>query len=83
MLKTIDRNVIIKETEDKEYIQNGIIIKSSNTSNIIGNVVCVGENVVSISVGDKVIFPLNISKKIIYENTEYFVVNEKDILAII
>ena len=57
MLKTIDRNVIIKETEDKEYIQNGIIIKSSNTSNII--------------------------KKIIYENTEYFVVNEKDILAII
>ena len=71
MLKTIDRNVIIKETEDKEYIQNGIIIKSSNTSNIIGNVVCVGEN------------PLNISKKIIYENTEYFVVNEKDILAII
>ena len=80
MLKTIDRNVIIKETEDKEYIQNGIIIKSSN---IIGNVVCVGENVISISVGDKVIFPLNISKKIIYENTEYFVVNEKDILAII
>ena len=36
-----------------------------------------------IKVGDKVIYSQSDAKKIIYESNEYYVLNEKDILAII
>lgn len=82
MLKCVGRNVILDSVENLEYEKNGIIIKNSST-NFIGNVICIGKEVLEISVGDTVIYNVNDAKKIIYESNEYFVVNEKDILAII
>lgn len=82
MLKCVGRNVILDSVENLEYEKNGIIIKN-NSTNYIGNVICIGKEVLEISVGDTVIYNVNDAKKIIYESNEYFVVNEKDILAII
>jgi len=83
MLKGIGKNVILDDISRKEYEKNGIIIKSNNHSNLIGNVMSIGQEVSEIKVGDKVIYSEVAAKRIIYENSEYFVVNEKDILAII
>jgi len=83
MLKTIDKNIIVEETQDSEYVQKGIIVKSNTLGNLIGNVVCVGENVKGIIIGDRIIFSSSTSRKLFYDNTQYFVVNEKDVLAII
>ena len=81
MIKCIDKNIIVEETEDDSNASN-IIIKSDN-NNIFGNVISIGSNVLDISVGDKIIFSRNDAKKIIYNNAEFFVLNEKDVLAVI
>lgn len=83
MLRCIGKNIIVELSNKNEYEKNGIIIKSSSSSNLIGNVICIGNEVMEIKVGDKVIYSERDAKKIIYESNEYYVVNEKDILAII
>ena len=83
MLRCIGKNIIVDSVNQNEYEKNGIIIKTSTISNLIGNVICVGKEVVDIEVGDKVIYSEHDAKKIVYESNEYFVLYEKDILAII
>ena len=83
MLRCIGKNIIVELSDKNEYEKNGIIIKSNNSLNLIGNVICVGNEVMEIKVGDKVIYSQSDAKKIIYESNEYYVLNEKDILAII
>lgn len=81
MIKCIDKNIIVEETEDESFASN-IIIKSEN-NNLFGNVISIGSNVLDISVGDKIIFSRDDAKKIIYNNAEYYVLNEKDVLAVV
>ncbi len=83
MIKSIGKNVIINSVKNNEYEKNGIIVKSTSLSNIIGNVVSIGSEVSEIGVGDKIIYNENNAKKIFYENNEYFVINEQEVLAII
>lgn len=83
MLKTIGRNIILELSDKNEYEKNGIIIKSTNSLNLIGNVISIGNEVKDVKVGDKVIYNDINAKKIIYESNEYFVLDEKDVLAII
>lgn len=83
MLRCVGKNIIIEQSNNNEYEKNGIIIKNSGTSNLIGNVICVGDEVKEVKVGDKVIYSEKNAKKIIYESNEFFVLDEKDILAII
>lgn len=83
MLRCIGKNIIVELSNQNEYEKNGIIIKSNNSLNLIGNVICVGNEVMEIKVGDKVIYSQSDAEKIIYESNEYYVLNEKDILAII
>lgn len=83
MLRCIGKNIILELSNKNEYEKNGIIIKSNSSSNLIGNVICIGNEVKEIKVGDKVIYSEKDARKIIYESKEYFVLDEKDILAII
>lgn len=83
MLKSIGRNIILESSDKNEYEKNGIIIKSTNSLNLIGNVISIGNEVKDVKVGDKVIYNDINAKKIIYESNEYFVLDEKDVLAII
>ena len=83
MFKTIGKNIILELSDKNEYEKNGIIIKSTNSLNLIGNVISIGNEVKDVKVGDKVIYNDINAKKIIYESNEYFVLDEKDVLAII
>ncbi len=83
MLRCIGKNIVIEQSSESEYERNGIIIKNSSNSNLIGNVYCVGNDVVDIKVGDKVIYSEHDAKKIIYDSNEYYVIKENDVLAII
>jgi len=68
MLRCIGKNIIVELSNQNEYEKNGIIIKSNNSLNLIGNVICVGNEVMEIKVGDKVIYSQSDAKKIIYES---------------
>ncbi len=83
MLRCIGKNIILDSVSQNEYEKNGIIVKTNTGSTLIGNVVCIGNEVVEVKVGDKVIYSEKDAKKIIYESNEYYVLNIKDILAII
>ena len=83
MLKTIGKNIILELSDKNKKEKNGIIIKSTNSLNLIGNVISIGNEVKDVKVGDKVIYNDINAKKIIYESNEYFVLDEKDVLAII
>ena len=83
MIRCIGKNIIVELSNKNEYEKNGIIIKSSSSSNLIGNVICVGNEVRDIKVGDKVIYSEKDARKIIYESKEYYALDVKDILAII
>lgn len=83
MLRCVRKNIIVDLVSKNEYEKNGIIVKTSGISNLIGNVICIGKEVEEVEVGDKVIYSEHNAKKIIYESNEYFVLEEKDILAII
>lgn len=82
MLRCIGKNVIVELSDKNDYEKNGIIIKT-NSSNLIGLVICVGNDVNEIRPDDKVIYNEQNAKKIIYDSKEYFVLDEKDILALI
>ena len=83
MLKTRGKNVRLGLSDKNEYEKKGIIIKSTNSLNLIGNVISIGNEVKDVKVGDKVIYNDINAKKIIYESNEYLVLDEKDVLAII
>lgn len=83
MLRCIGKNIILQNAKNGEYEKNGIVIKTENPLELIGSVICVGNEVKEVKVGDKVMYSEISATKIIYESKEYFVVNEKDILAII
>ena len=68
MLKTIGKNIILELSDKNEYEKNGIIIKSTNSLNLIGNVISIGNEVKDVKVGDKVIYNDINAKKIIYES---------------
>ena len=65
MIRCIGKNIIVELSNKNEYEKNGIIIKSSSSSNLIGNVICVGNEVRDIKVGDKVIYSEKDARKII------------------
>ena len=55
----------------------------STSISIPDSVISIGNEVKDVKVGDKVIYNDINAKKIIYESSEYFVLDEKDVLAII
>ena len=83
MLRSIGDNIIVSSVKNNEYEKNGIIVKTNNNLNIIGNVVSVGKDVNEVKVEDKDLYNETNSKKILYENAEYFVLSEKNVLAIL
>lgn len=82
MLRCVGKNIIVELSDKNEYEKNGIIIRTTS-SNLIGKVICVGKDVTEIKQEDKVIYNESYARKIIYDSMEYFVLNEKDVLAII
>lgn len=83
MLRSIGENIIVSSVKNNEYEKNGIIVKINSNSNIIGNVVSIGKDVKEVKVEDKILYSESNSRKILYENAEYFVLSENNVLAII
>ena len=83
MLKSIGENIIVSSAKNNEYEKNGIIVKRDNYTNLIGKVISVGEKVEEINVDDMILYSESSSKKILYEKAEYYVLNKKDVLAVI
>ena len=92
MLKPLSDRVVIKMLESEETTKSGIILSSgSQEKPQIAEVIAVGPGKVedgkiiemNIKVGDKVITSKYSGTEIKYEGTEYIIIKQSDILAIV
>ena len=92
MIKPLENRVLIKMIENEETTKSGIILTSgSQEKPQIAKVVEVGpgkveagkEEKMYIKEGDKVIINKHSGTEVKYEGTEYIIVKQEDILAIV
>jgi|TARA_B100000131_G_C18085997_1_gene600168 chaperonin GroES len=94
-LKPLDARVVVKKLQRQEQTESGIILPdtvSEQTQTERGTIVAVGpgsKNLngelmpMSVNVGDKIIFTKFGGTEIIEKDEEFFVVMEKDIIAVV
>ena len=92
MLKPLGDRVVLKQLEAEETTKGGIILTSqSKEKPQEAEVVAVGPGVkvdgkvvpVEVKVGDKVVYSKYAGMEVKYQGTEYIVVKESDILAVV
>ena len=88
MVKPLADRVLIKMVESEETTKSGIILSSgSKEKPQIAEVVAVGpgteEVKMNVKVGDKVIINKYSGTEVKFEGTEYTIVKQEDILAIV
>ena len=88
MIKPLSDRVLIKMIESEETTKSGIILSSgSKEKPQIAEVVAVGpgteEVKINVKVGDKVIINKYSGTEVKFEGTEYTIVKQEDILAIV
>lgn len=88
MIKPLADRVLIKMVESEETTKSGIILSSgSKEKPQIAEVVAVGpgteEVKMNVKVGDKVIINKYSGTEVKFEGTEYTIVKQEDILAIV
>ena len=88
MVKPLADRVLIKMVESEETTKSGIILSSgSKEKPQIAEVVAVGpgteEVKMNVKVGDKVIINKYSGTEVKYEGTEYTIVKQEDILAVV
>ena len=88
MIKPLEDRVLIKMIESEETTKSGIILSSgSKEKPQIAEVVAVGPGTDDVKMyikeGDKVIINKYSGTEVKYEDTEYTIVKQEDILAIV
>ncbi len=93
MLKPLGDRVVLKQLEAEETTKGGIILTSqSKEKPQEAEVIAVGPGVKvdgkavpvdSVKVGDKVVYSKYSGMEVKYEGTEYIIVKESDILAVV
>ena len=88
MIKPLADRVLIKMVESEETTKSGIILSSgSKEKPQIAQVIAVGPGTedikMNVKIGDKVIINKYSGTEVKYEGTEYTIVKQDDILAII
>lgn len=82
MLIPIKTKVLIKMQEGQEVTKSGIILTANKENKpILAKVVAIGKEVTQVKINDDVIVSRYIGNKIKYNNEEYIVLEEKEILA--
>lgn len=88
MLKPINNKIILKVKENEEKTKSGIIINNNNKENQkIGEIIAISNEIEKensdIKYGKKIIFEKFSANEIIYNQVQYFILDIKDVLAII
>ena len=91
MIKPLSDRVLLKMVEAEDTTKSGIILAASKEKPEIAEVVAVGPGVVidgkiipmEVKVNDKVIIAKYAGTEVKYEGTEYIIVKQEEILAVV
>ena len=95
MLRPLDARVVVKKPEREEQTESGIILPDTvneQSQTALGDVLSVGPGSrnmntgepmpMDVKVGDTIIFTKFSATEVLHEGEEYFVVMERDIIAV-
>lgn len=80
MFRPLDKNVLLTKVREEKNISGLYLPQSDNN---LYEVVNIGKEVVELKVGDKVYLDEAKLKKIVVNNKEYFIIEEKDIYLLV
>ncbi len=91
MIKPLEDNVLVKMMEEEDTTKSGIILSTSKEKSQIAKVIAVGPGKIvdgevekmSVKEGDKVLLSKYSGTEVKYENEDYIIVRQSDILAIV
>ncbi len=84
MIKPLNNNVLIKLIEVETTTKKGLIIQNNQSSEIkTGEIIRVSDNSNSFKEKNKVIFNINESNKVFYNNQNFILIENNKILGII
>lgn len=82
MIQPVKDNILLEKVQVENVSKSGIILSSENKDEKnVAAVLAVGNDVKEIVKGDKVIFESYKTTKIEYENKEYLIIKEENILG--
>jgi len=83
-LKPIGDRIVLKPDAIKETTDSGILISSQNKElQTRGVIMAVGEKTKHVSKGDYVMFQNHVATKFLFDDEEFFIFRELDVMAII
>lgn len=83
MLKPIKKNVIVKLIEKEKVTASGIVLASADRDEVSrGKVLAIGPEVTDVVVDDIILANWNAARKSKYEDEEFYVVPEEQIVLI-
>lgn len=83
MLRPIKNNVAVELIEKEKVTSSGIVLSSADPAEANrGKVVSLGPNVELVKEGDLVLPNWNQARKIKYDNKDYYIVSENEIVLI-
>lgn len=91
MIKPLENNVLVKMMEEEDTTKSGIILATSKEKSQVAKVIAVGPGLkvdgkleeMYVKEGDKVLLSKFSGTEIKYENEDYIIVRQSDILAIV
>lgn len=83
ILKPIKKNIIVTIIEKEKVTASGIILKHADAEEVSkGTVLSIGPDVTLIEVGQVILPNWNKAVKTKFDDTDYFIVNEDDVVLI-
>lgn len=83
MLRPIKKNLLVKIIEKEKVTTGGIILRSADPAEVSkGEVLSIGPDVTLIEVGQLILPNWNAAVKVKYNDEEYFIVCEDDVVLI-
>lgn len=83
MLSPIKKNVIVELIEKERVTSSGIVLASADREEANrGVVIAIGPQVEDVKVGDEILPNWNAGRQAKYENKDYWIINEDDIVLI-
>jgi len=83
MLRPIKKNIIVKIIEKERTTKSGIILKSADPAEANrAEVVAIGNDVTMVEVGQEILPNWNQARPSKFDNEDFFVVNEDDVVLI-
>lgn len=91
MIKPLENNVLVKMMEEEDTTKSGIILATSKEKSQVAEVIAVGPGLkvdgkleeMYVKEGDKVLLGKYAGTEIKYQNEDYIIVRQSDILAIV